>query len=118
LDGASRAFECQWKSTASTEATGTPEFHNVSSDDRFALVLAAVQNKRASSAAAEQKFTMKEGKVFAVLKSGGDRNALTLNEKLFPGLTAAVVDLITREIPRLEAELAQSKSKSGAGDAA
>jgi ParB family chromosome partitioning protein len=92
-----------------TKITAADDFVSASSDERFAQVFAAVTAKTAKSRDAEKVFNSKGGVALAVFKRSTDKAVLTLNEKALPGLAEAVADLIARELPRLEQQLAQEK---------
>lgn len=87
--------------------TAADDFVAASSDERFAKVFAAVTAKPAKSRDPDRVFASKGGVALAVFKRSADKAVLTLNEKELPGLAEAIAELIARELPRLEQELAQ-----------
>lgn len=89
-----------------TKITAAADFSAASSDERFSQIFAAVTAKPAKAKDTEKVFTSKAGVALAVFKQSADKAVLTLNEKELPGLAEAFADLIARELPRLEQELA------------
>lgn len=90
-----------------SKITTSPDFAAAPSDERFAQIFAAVTAQPQKARDPEKVFASKCGVTLAVLKQSSGKAVLTLNEKELPGLAEAISDLIARELPRLEQELAQ-----------
>ena len=95
--------------------TAAVDFLAATSDERFAQIYAAVTAKpaKARDPEPERVFNSKSGAVLAIFKQSADKAVLTLNEKELPGLAEAIADLIAKELPRLEQELAQQARLAG-----
>ncbi len=89
--------------------TSAADFSAANSDERFAQIFAAVTTKptKTRNADPERTFTSKTGVTLAVFKQSTGKAVLTLNENELPGLAEAIADLVEKELPRLEQELAQ-----------